>query len=254
MRLSRFVVFTAGIAGLLIMLNPGHASAITTSAKIRSEILSKVEKDPNFGSYDLDITARQGEVFLRGVVLSERDKDALVRYAMAVKGVQSVTDYTMIGNITAAEESLTHRIRDAVARELKIENYDLKVRRQNNHVTLSGAVANAGDSARIERIALDVSGVKKVENNLEIRPSMDRFVMNDTELLARVEDALKESGDYSPKAVTLRAENGVIRLEGSLPSHRAVDKTLSVVLMVPGVKDVDSGLKVQGRPYPKFSK
>lgn len=54
-----------------------------------------------------------------------------------------------------------------------------------------------------------------------------------------------------PEGIVVVASSGVVGLSGSLPSFRAVDRVLANTLMVKGVREVRSTLKVAGKPYPR---
>ena len=162
--------------------------------------------------------------------------------------------------------SPSSRIREEILNQVKADasfvNYDITVDVRQGEVTLSGQVPSEANRQALLNYAKRTEGVRSVNNMLTVRgvsapPQITRKMnvteesLSDQEIVARVEKALRQSGQASLDGLRLTSQAGIVRLEGDLPSHRAVDQALAVVLMVPGVKDVRSDVSVSGKPYPR---
>ena len=55
----------------------------------------------------------------------------------------------------------------------------------------------------------------------------------------------------SVRNLEVTAHNGTVTVAGDADNHRDIDKVLSTVLMVEGVKDVRSVMTIKGKRYPE---
>ena len=71
---------------------------------------------------------------------------------------------------SASDVDLTRRIRQAIVKDgaLSTNAHNVKIMTVNGVVTLRGPVANAAEKASVAAKAQDVTGVKQVDNQLEI--------------------------------------------------------------------------------------
>lgn len=132
-------------------------------------------------------------------------------------------------------------------------------------VRLAGTVSSEQDRQRIREIAEQTPWVRRVENQLRVgkmnaaaaaRPSLStpplkKHPIPDSELVARVRDALRTVQGIDSEVIGIQASQGTVWLSGSFDSHRQIDSILSEALMVPGVEDVRSAMTIEGREYPK---
>jgi osmotically-inducible protein OsmY len=124
-------------------------------------------------------------------------------------------------------------------------------------IVLEGQVASESSKTRVEEAVKLVKGVKRVENNLKVVPSSPGVnvipstpkVLTDSEITQNIEKAFSLSGEINTSLFSYQVRDGIVYISGSMPNFRAVDKTLSVLLMTEGVKDVESSLTVSGKEY-----
>lgn len=135
-------------------------------------------------------------------------------------------------------------VRDQIAQG-QFDPYQLRVHVKNGVVTLSGEVVSFEQAARMSAIAERVAGVRRVENQLQIRTAPPNHVLQD-----QVRLALGRVPGLESAGIEVRAESGIVTVQGSLPTFRDVDRVLANTLMVPGVSEVRSEIKVAGAPYP----
>jgi osmotically-inducible protein OsmY len=75
------------------------------------------------------------------------------------------------------------------------------------------------------------------------------YLRTDSEILAEVEDAVIERAlGLSPRLVRPFVANGVVRIEGEVPTRRARAILLRLVRSVDGVVDVEDVLQVADEP------
>ena len=122
---------------------------------------------------------------------------------------------------------------------------DINVDTVNGVVTLFGVVPNELSKKAAEADALKVSGVKKVDNDLQIVPDKDQKVvaLRDDEALKGVEKTLK--GHDEMKSVSVEIKNGVARLTGDVANE--ADRIMAAVTVrsCDGVRAIDNNIRVK---------
>jgi len=114
----------------------------------------------------------------------------------------------------------------------------------NGNVTMHGKVATAGDRTRAEQTVRKVSGVKSVNNLLQVVPSnvKEAVTANDSDVKERVEASLK--ADVKMKDVNVASvNNGVVLLSGKTESYTEDLRAIENAYSVKGVNRVASELK-----------
>jgi len=114
----------------------------------------------------------------------------------------------------------------------------------NGNVTMHGKVATAGDRTRAEQTVRKVSGVKSVNNLLQVVPSnvKEAVTANDSDVKERVEASLK--ADVKMKDVNVASvNNGVVLLSGKTDSFTEDLRAIENAYSVKGVNRVASELK-----------
>ena len=218
-------------------------SAFSDSQQIRRDFFKRLEKEQDFGGYNLDLEVIAGVVTARGSVSSAVSKARVSEIAASLKGVSRVINEV---EVVASAQGATHGISVAdliierTRRELTKESYSLKVALEGNDIVLKGTVDTLSGSQKIVQIAQSVAPGSLVRNQLIVKEE----VLTDNELRSRVLKALALDPQIQVNDLTIRAENGVIHIAGSRPEHRSIDRILSTVIMVDGVKDIKSSVVI----------
>jgi hyperosmotically inducible protein len=110
-------------------------------------------------------------------------------------------------------------------------------------VTLFGIVSSQDAKSAAEADARQVSGVKRVVNELQVVPSAQQQVVNasDDELQPEVRKALDEHGF---RDVGLEVRNGVARLTGHVSTGARSLEAAVVARSIPGVRAVEDDLRL----------
>ena len=114
----------------------------------------------------------------------------------------------------------------------------------NGNVTMHGKVATTEDRTRAEQTVRKVSGVKSVNNLLQVVPSnvKDAVAANDSDVKELVEASLK--ADIRMKDVNVvSVNNGVVLLSGKTDSLTEDLRAIENAYSVQGVQRVASELK-----------
>lgn len=213
------------------------------SWSVREEIFKAIEKEQSFGGYEIEIDARMGKVVVDGKVASEEARNRVEEIARAQHGVREVVNRLVVDARLASGAGpgstiVAERVRTVILGLEGLGSFDLEVVAKGAQVTLRGSVARPRDREEIERAAKGVSGVAQVLNEMTVRGAA-----KDAEITARVIAALKAEQGIEVSDLDVRTENGVVILRGVRANHRERDQILSVVLGVPGVRDIRSELR-----------
>jgi len=232
------------IATLVLFALPLSASA--DSERIRKEFFNRLRNEKEFGAYELDIDVRRGVLTARGTVASELARSRVGEIAETIAGVSTVDNRVQINGraVTAVNAppsgSLAEKILRRVESEIGKENFSLQVAERGQEVILTGTVDTTAGGQTIARIASDMATGRTVTNQLVVREQ----VLTDSELVSRVLTALKQEPLIRTEDLKISASRGIVEIEGIRPNHREIDRILSVVVMVEGVRDVRSRLTI----------
>jgi len=111
-------------------------------------------------------------------------------------------------------------------------------------VTLFGIVSSQEAKAAAEADARKVSGVKRVENELQVVASAKQAAgkVRDEELERMVKKAF-DTPDL--KDISIEVKNGVVRLTGTVPSGGRRLEAAVAARSVPGVRAVEDDLRLE---------
>jgi len=172
-----------------------------TNEELDRSVTGKINGDPALVAYKLDVDADadKNAVTISGAVPTEGLRTKAIEAAKSVGAALVVTDkidvkpemvdrkdYSddmareardraaksseSIGNST--DDAWIHtKIRSRLLSEGEFPGGGINVDVQNDVVTLRGHVANAAERAKAEQIAKSTDGVKRVKNQLTIKPS-----------------------------------------------------------------------------------
>lgn len=188
--MRRIISLTLALPLLTIAI-PASMSACSTTrmageqsddARIKGRVGRRLAADPEVERFDIDVDVLDGVVTLRGEVDDRRSAEEAVRIAQHTEGVKQVVDQLQIevddddgdGDLGIRASVGTKLLADPDVRRV---NIDVDV--INGVVYLSGVVHDDEAKAAAERIATNVDGVIRVENELTVSPA-DEPVSTDT--------------------------------------------------------------------------
>jgi hyperosmotically inducible protein len=122
-----------------------------------------------------------------------------------------------------------------------VSTRDLNVDTVNGVVTLHGMVSTDAEKAKAETVARGITGVKDVQNLLQVVPEAKRESVEakDDQILADVKAAFKADPTLDKSGINVSSVNrGVVLLSGHTPSHDVHLKAIEAAYRVKGVKRV----------------
>ena len=142
---------------------------------------------------------------------------------------------------------ITSAAKMKLAADARTPATEINVDTVDGTVTLFGMVPTKESRSAAQEIVQSVSGVKRVENKLEIVDTgrQDTVQAKDEELQENVKKALNDRGDQENASIGVEVSNGVVRLTGKVPSW---ERSLSAVYSarsVHGVRSVRNDMTVE---------
>ena len=141
------------------------------TAKVKSALV----QEPETKARQIKVKTVHGVVQLSGFVDSTESKQRAEGIAGTTEGVTDVHNYLKVRatSTTAGEKLddsiLTTKVKAALVDNKTTKAREIKVTSLGGLVQLSGFVASADEKMEASKVAATVSGVKNVENDLEVR-------------------------------------------------------------------------------------
>lgn len=165
----------------LVMLTLSQSVfAKTTDAEITSSVETKIAADNTLSGQDIKVSTKNGVVSLTGTVENNAQAGQAVELASSVSGVKDtkVTDLKISESSEQpfADTAITAKVKGTFIREKLFGDKDVSamgvsVETTNGIVHLSGTVDNRTQADNAIKLARSVSGVKKVESTIEVKPA-----------------------------------------------------------------------------------
>jgi hyperosmotically inducible periplasmic protein len=158
-------------------------SARIADLEIQADLRERLSSSPELGKENIQIAVEKRSVTLSGEVTSPKQKVGAEQVARSLSNISEVINLLSVRNPesgrnetpgvganTSPDQTLSRQVQFALFNER--ENFtDINAIKSENKeavVTLSGKVASKSERALAERIVRDLSGVKKVQNQLEV--------------------------------------------------------------------------------------
>lgn len=141
------------------------------AASIKAGLLDN--KDTS--SMSINVESYKGTVQLSGFVDSQAEKDAAGKVAGDVDGVKKVINSLSIAPKTSMGTKLddtvmTSKVKAALMDDAEVKSGQINVETKNGVTQLAGFVTNEAMRERAGKVAAGVSGLKKLENVLVVKP------------------------------------------------------------------------------------
>lgn len=133
------------------------------------------------------------------------------------------------------------RVEEILRRTSLVDEKEVSVSVHDAVVTLTGEVDSAIEKRRARQLAEEVEGVQYVSDELKIKNWVKR---SDEELAHEVRLRLQRDAYAQGTNIEVRASNGEVVLDGSVPDYRTKKDVEDVVWWTPGVIGVENLLLV----------
>jgi osmotically-inducible protein OsmY len=210
---------------------------------MRAHVEDELESEPQVDSRAIAVSARGGEVTLRGTVGSFREKREAANAAGRVAGVREVDNRLQV-RLLDDDRREDADLRGAVLQALMLDKaiprtIDVKVK--DGVVTLSGATPYHFVRAESEFVAGNVAGVLHVDNRIELIPGAPTVDM----VTHSITRAFGRNRKLDAEALSVEVDDGTVMLSGHVSSWVEHDAAMKAAWSAPGVVKVEDRLLVE---------
>jgi osmotically-inducible protein OsmY len=210
-----------GVLGVVdqLTVTPTDRSDRSIAQDVRFHIVDS----PVVESRNLKVTCDHDEVTLTGQVATPTERQQAGLCAGEVAGVAKVANYLvpyLKPENRRTNEAIKNDVVATLERDVYLDGLPIEVNVKQGRVMLSGSVGDAYQKQLATDDALQVLGVKAVDNELRL----DRWeregirnakpILSDSELRAAAQAALNEDTRLNASRVVVLVSHGVVRLEG----------------------------------------
>jgi len=256
-----------GVRNLLQVVAPQHEQAMQVSDDALQQRIGKaLQADPSLKSSQITVqSVNQGVVLLGGTAKTLSAHLRAIEVVAIIPGVRRVASEVQSPETladaeiwrestppppsegygvwdTASDIWITSATKMRLLADSQTPALDINVDTWAGVVTLFGIVSSPEAKAAAEAAARQVSGVKRVENELQVVASAKQAAgkVRDEEL----ERAVKQAFDTPEfKDISIEVKNGVVRLTGTIPSGARRLEAALAARAVPGVRAVEDDLR-----------
>ena len=139
---------------------------------------------------------------------------------------------------TLTDSWITGKTKIALYADSRVSGTQITVDTTSGMVHLRGKVDTDAAKAAAEQVARGIEGVRGVKNELQVVPSSMKNVVEvkDDEITRQVKARFK--ADPKMKNLDVRTDNGVVTIDGKLPSITDSARASQMAREVPGVRAV----------------
>lgn len=246
------------------------ATATVDDDQLETYVRARFQAEDGIRAHDIDVTAANGRVTLRGRVPSDQERQHVLQLTRGVSGVQSVDDQLVVAaaESTSANQPLpagkpttttrgagdrdpawiTTKIRAQYYANPEIRPWNIDVTTNNaGVVTLSGTIEDAGDRQEAIRIARNTEGVTEVEDRLTPeRRDTTNLQQPDGWITAKIQSQYFLDAEVKARDIDVDTNNGVVTLRGSVDNEAERRAAVMMARNTEGVRDVNDQLTVTG--------
>jgi hyperosmotically inducible periplasmic protein len=257
-----------GVRNLLQVVAPRHEKAIQVSDDALKQRIGKaLQADPALKSSQITVqSVNQGVVLLGGTAKTLSAHLRAIEVVAITPGVRRVASEVQSPETladaeiwrestppppgegygvwdTASDIWITSATKMRLLADSQTPALDINVDTWEGVVTLFGIVPSQQAKAAAEAEARKVSGVKRVENELQVVASAKQAAgkVRDEEIGRAVKQAF-DTPDL--KDISIEVKNGVVRLTGTIPTGARRLEAAVAARAVPGVRAVEDDLRL----------
>jgi osmotically-inducible protein OsmY len=234
-----------------------------TSAPVRasetdSRIESSFKKTYVYKTYLKDehikISSKDGAVTLSGNVADETHRPMAQDVAEALPGVTSVDNRIEFRGDRPAEKSdtwISMKVKAALLYRRNVSGTKTEVYVKDGVVTLKGVSASQAQKDLTTEYAKDIDGVKSVENEITVSPSLETRgettgeKVDDASITAQVKGSLLAHRSTSMLKTKVTTNDGVVTVSGTARNEAEKALVTKLVTDINGVQSVVNSMTIE---------
>ena len=208
-----------------------------TDFEIQKNVMEQLRWEPILGTAEIGVSVKNGIVTLSGQVNSYAKKLAAERATKKVAGVKALIEDILI-HIWPDKQKTDLEIAQAAVNALKwhsgVADEKIKVKVENGTVTLSGEVDWGYERSMAETAIESLDGVKKVANEVMIKP---RPIAGD--ISEKINSAFQRYASIDAQKINVSVTANKVTLGGTVRSWSEREGCRRCCLGSPGCKSGD---------------
>jgi osmotically-inducible protein OsmY len=209
---------------------------MSSDNQLQQAVLAELKWEPSVTAAHIGVAANAGVVTLSGHVGSFAEKLAAEAAARRVKGVKALAEEIEVLLPFATkktDEEIATAALDRLAWDVSVPNDAVKVKVERGRITLTGQVDWQYQRQAAEHDVRGLYGVVGASNQITINPKVNTSNINDD-----IMHALHRSWFFDPKTINVSADEGEVRLSGTVRSWHERQVAAATAWAAPGVTDV----------------
>jgi osmotically-inducible protein OsmY len=233
-------------------------SAPTRASETDSRIESSFKKTYVYKTYLKDehikISSKDGAVTLSGSVADETHRPMAQDVAEALPGVTSVDNRIEFRGDRPAEKSdtwISMKVKAALLYRRNVSGTKTEVYVKDGVVTLKGVAASQAQKDLTTEYAKDIDGVKSVENEITVSPSLGTRgettgeKVDDASITAQVKGSLLAHRSTSMLKTKVTTNDGVVTVSGTARNEAEKALVTKLVTDINGVQSVVNSMTIE---------
>jgi osmotically-inducible protein OsmY len=209
---------------------------------LQQAVLAELNWEPGVIAAHIGVVAKDGIVTLTGHVESLAEKHAAEAAARRVKGVKAVAEEIEVRlspETHRSDEDIAAAVVDRLAWNVSLPPGAIKATVEKGWITLTGEVDWHYQKAAAELDVQRLFGVVGVTNEITIKSKVHPPEISDD-----ITHALHRSWFFDPKTINVSAEDGTVRLTGTV--HLAHERQIAAATAwaAPGVTAVENDITI----------
>lgn len=215
---------------------------LKTDSQLQLDVLEELKWEPGIHHEKIGVSVDSGVVTLTGIVPSYFEKLLAEQVARRIKGVRAVADDLIVRlghEPKSSDPEIAKRVADLLEWDPLVPRDKIDVTVENGIVRLGGTVDWNYQKDLAFEDASKISGVIRIENEIEVAPSVDTEVIRD-----KIEDAFERQADIDAETINVRTEGRKVILSGKVGSWSQRQAAERAAWAAPGVQQVEDHLIV----------
>ncbi len=204
---------------------------------IKQDVLNELMWDPSVTTAEVQVSAKDGIVTLKGSVPHFIEKLAAEHAAERVGGVKAVADELEVKTVfDKSDEEIAAAAITAMKWNYSVPE-DVKVSVDKGWITLSGKADWDYERNAAKDSVSQLVGVRGVTNSISLVSKAQP-----TDIKTRIEAALRRSAEAEGRKITVSVDGDKVTLTGNVHSFSEVEDAKEAAWMAPGVMSVQNDL------------
>lgn len=220
---------------------------MNTDHQLRLRVEEELDWEPSLGAATLYVQVHDGIVILSGEVSTYAKKltaENAVKRVAGVKMVVSELKVSLPVSDLRTDEFITQAVLDTIKWHCELDERKIAVKVDNGTVYLEGQVEWAYQRDVAGKAVMNISGVKKVNNYLTVKPRMTGADLKD-----RINAALLRSATVDASRIQVALQDHKAILTGTVRSIAEKEDAEKAVWAAPGIVLVENQLQIESEVY-----